>query len=44
MAERFCSEEQVVMLHHCLRADRRELQKIVDAVAKIRQHSAELQN
>ena len=42
VAERFCREEQVVMLHHWLLAERSELQKFVDAVAKVREHAEEL--
>ncbi len=42
VAERFCREEQVVMLHHWLLAERSELQKVVDAVAKVREHAEEL--
>lgn len=42
VAERFCAEEQVVMLHESLLADRRELQKILDSVAKIKEHAEEL--
>jgi dTDP-4-amino-4,6-dideoxygalactose transaminase len=42
VAERFCREEQVVMLHHWLLADRAELQKVLDAVAKIKDNTEEL--
>jgi dTDP-4-amino-4,6-dideoxygalactose transaminase len=42
VSERFCREEQLVMPHHCLLADRSELQKIVDAVVKIKENVEEL--
>ncbi len=42
VAERFCYEEQVVVLHHWLLADRPELQKVIDAVVKIKENAAEL--
>jgi hypothetical protein len=42
VAERFCREEQVVMLHHWLLADRGELQKVVDAIVKIKDSAEEL--
>jgi len=42
VSERFCRDEQVVMLHHWLLAERGELQKVVDAVAKVREHAEEL--
>ena len=42
VAERFCYEEQIVMMHEWLLAERSELQKIVDAVAKIKQNVDEL--
>ncbi len=43
VSERFCCEEQLVMLHHLLLAERSELQKLVDAVAKIKEHAHELE-
>jgi dTDP-4-amino-4,6-dideoxygalactose transaminase len=42
VAERFCYEEQVVITHNWLLADRRELQKIVDAAAKVKENAEEL--
>jgi dTDP-4-amino-4,6-dideoxygalactose transaminase len=42
VAEKFCYEEQVIMLHEWLLADRSELQKLVDAVAKVKENAEEL--
>jgi dTDP-4-amino-4,6-dideoxygalactose transaminase len=42
VAERFCYEEQVVLMHEWLLAGRSELQKLVDAVAKIKHNLDEL--
>jgi hypothetical protein len=42
VAERFCREEQVVMLHHWLLADGPQLQKVVDAIVKIKDNAEEL--
>jgi dTDP-4-amino-4,6-dideoxygalactose transaminase len=42
VSERFCYEQQLVMLHDWLLADRSELQKLVDAVAKIKENKDEL--
>jgi len=42
VAEQFCYEEQVIMLHEWLLADRSELQKLVDAVAKVKENAEEL--
>ena len=44
VSERFCRDEQVVMLHNWLLAERGELQKVVDAVAKVREHAEELRS
>jgi len=42
VSERFCYEEQLVLSHQWLLADRSELQKIVDAVVKIKENVDEL--
>jgi dTDP-4-amino-4,6-dideoxygalactose transaminase len=41
-AERFCREEQVVLLHQWLLAERSELQKVLDAIAKVKENATEL--
>jgi len=42
VAEKFCSEEQVVLPHHWLLADRPELAKLVSAMEKVKHHAEEL--
>ena len=42
VAERFCYEEQIIILHHWLLAERPELQKLLDALVKIKENAAEL--
>jgi dTDP-4-amino-4,6-dideoxygalactose transaminase len=42
VAERFCYKEQLVLMHEWLLADRSELQKVVDAVAKVRENADQL--
>lgn len=42
VAERFCAEEQVTLPHSVLMADPSELDKIVEAAAKIKAHASEL--
>lgn len=42
VAARFCYQEQVIMLHHWLLAERSELQKVVETVAKVKEHVEEL--
>ncbi len=41
-SERFCYEEQLVMPHEWLLAERSELQKLLDAVAKVKENAGEL--
>ena len=42
VAEKFCSQEQVVLPHHWLLADKSELAKLVSAIEKVKQHAEEL--
>ena len=42
VAENFCAEEQITLIHHTLLAEPKDLQLIVDAVAKIKENAAEL--
>ncbi|HUU53277.1 MAG TPA: DegT/DnrJ/EryC1/StrS family aminotransferase [Armatimonadota bacterium] len=42
VSERFCYEEQLVMGHEWLLSERAELQKLVRAVAKVKENAAEL--
>jgi len=43
-SEDFCANQQVTMLHNVLLAERREIQKIIDAIAKIKENIDELKN
>jgi dTDP-4-amino-4,6-dideoxygalactose transaminase len=42
VVEKFCAEQQITMSHQMLLAPQRHLLKIADAVAKIKEHAAEL--
>ena len=42
VAERFCSEQQITMMHHVLLAPEAMVLRIADAVAKVKQHAFEL--
>ncbi len=42
VAERFCAEEQITLPHELLLADRSDLESVVEAVAKIKEHAGEL--
>jgi hypothetical protein len=42
VAEHFCAAEQITLPHELLLAGRAELQKVVDAVAKLKANAREL--